>query len=173
LQSVDDPGSLWPSDSNEKACTFVIASVGSFKHYVWLWVSVQLGDPLEQRQKEEELRGPAILELNYCINSFREAAQSKDAKYDHINAADKEKVLNAIPVCMSKLRKMLVTGLGTKMASFHCSDCARWSLSPTKQRSGSKINSNSKIRFQNLPILSSSLLTSRRKLSFLTGMHLL
>ncbi len=54
---------------------------------------MQLGDPLEQRQKEEELRGPAILELNYCINSFREAAQSKDAKYDHIHAADKEKVL--------------------------------------------------------------------------------
>ncbi len=54
---------------------------------------VQLGDPLEQRQKEEELRGPAIVELNYCINSFREAAQSKDAKYDHIDAADKEKVL--------------------------------------------------------------------------------
>jgi hypothetical protein len=136
-------------------------------------VSVQLGDPLEQRQKEEELRGPAILELNYCINSFREAAQSKDAKYDHINAADKEKVLNAISVCMSKSQKMLVTGLGSKMASFHCSDCARWSLSATKQRSGSKINSTSKIRFQNLPILSSSLLTSRRKLSFLTGMHLL
>jgi heat shock protein 4 len=53
----------------------------------------KLGDPLEQRQKEEELRGPAILELNYCINSFREAAQSKDAKYDHINGADKEKVV--------------------------------------------------------------------------------
>lgn len=53
---------------------------------------VQLGDPLESRQKEEELRGPAVMELTYCINSFREAAQSKDAKFDHIDAADKEKV---------------------------------------------------------------------------------
>lgn len=52
----------------------------------------QLGDPLESRQKEEELRGPAVMELTYCINSFREAAQSKDAKFDHIDAADKEKV---------------------------------------------------------------------------------
>lgn len=32
------------------------------------------------------------MELTYCINSFREAAQSKDAKFDHIDAADKEKV---------------------------------------------------------------------------------
>lgn len=53
---------------------------------------MQFGDPLESRQKEEELRGPAVMELTYCINSFREAAQSKDAKFDHIDAADKEKV---------------------------------------------------------------------------------
>ena len=52
----------------------------------------QLGDPLEARQREEELRGPATMELNYCINSFREAAQSKEVKYDHIDTADKEKV---------------------------------------------------------------------------------
>jgi len=108
LQSVDDPGSLWPSDSNEKSLNICHCFCGQFQTLcVVVGVSVQLGDPLEQRQKEEELRGPAILELNYCINSFREAAQSKDAKYDHINAADKEKVLNAISVCMSKSEKML------------------------------------------------------------------
>ncbi|CAM6092206.1 unnamed protein product [Calypogeia fissa] len=53
----------------------------------------KLGDPIEERQKEEELRGPAVLELRYCINSFREAAQSKDPKYDHIDAAEKAKVI--------------------------------------------------------------------------------
>ncbi len=74
---------------------------------------VQLGDPLELRQKEEELRGPAILELNYCINSFREAAQSKDAKYDHIDAADKEKVLK-----LSVLKSLL----GMLTLTFLCCD---------------------------------------------------
>ena len=27
----------------------------------------------------------------YCINSFREAAKSKDPKFDHIDSAEKEK----------------------------------------------------------------------------------
>jgi heat shock protein 4 len=54
----------------------------------------KLGDPLETRQREEELRGPAIRDLTYCITSFREAAQSKDPKFDHIDAADKEKVIS-------------------------------------------------------------------------------
>lgn len=53
----------------------------------------KLGDPLEARQREEELRGPAMRELSYCISSFREAAQSKDPKFDHIDAGDKEKVV--------------------------------------------------------------------------------
>jgi heat shock protein 4 len=71
-------------DGEDETKSVYVAKLGELK---------KLGDPLEQRQKEEELRGPAILELNYCINSFREAAQSKDAKYDHIDAADKEKVI--------------------------------------------------------------------------------
>jgi len=54
----------------------------------------KLGDPLESRQREEELRGPATRELSYCISSFREAAQSKDPKFDHIDSADKEKVIS-------------------------------------------------------------------------------
>uniref|UniRef100_A0A7I4C387 Uncharacterized protein n=1 Tax=Physcomitrium patens TaxID=3218 RepID=A0A7I4C387_PHYPA len=53
----------------------------------------KLGDPLEVREREEELRGPAVMALTYCITSFREAAQSPDPKFDHIDAADKEKVI--------------------------------------------------------------------------------
>jgi heat shock protein 4 len=52
------------------------------------------GDPMEARQREEELRGPAMRELSYCISSFREAAQSKDPKFDHIDAGEKEKVVS-------------------------------------------------------------------------------
>jgi heat shock protein 4 len=54
----------------------------------------KLGDPLETRQREEELRGPAYRDLIYCIASFRDAAQSKDPKFDHIDATDKEKVIS-------------------------------------------------------------------------------
>ncbi|KAJ7299180.1 hypothetical protein O6H91_Y285900 [Diphasiastrum complanatum] len=53
----------------------------------------QLGDPIEERQKEEEARGPAISELWYCISSFREAAHSNDPKFDHIDKTEKEKVM--------------------------------------------------------------------------------
>lgn len=53
----------------------------------------KLGDPIEERQKEEEARSPAVMELLYCVNSFREAAQSRDGKYDHIDASEKSKVI--------------------------------------------------------------------------------
>ncbi|KAI5073778.1 hypothetical protein GOP47_0011791 [Adiantum capillus-veneris] len=53
----------------------------------------KLGDPIEERFKEEESRGPCLEQLIYCLNSFREAARSKDPKFDHIDAADKEKVI--------------------------------------------------------------------------------
>lgn len=53
----------------------------------------KLGDPIEERFKEEEARGPSTEQLVYCINSFREAARSKDPKFDHIDASDKEKVI--------------------------------------------------------------------------------
>lgn len=53
----------------------------------------KLGDPIEERFKEEEARGPSIQQLLYCINSFREAAKSKDSKFDHIDVAEKEKVI--------------------------------------------------------------------------------
>lgn len=52
----------------------------------------QMGDPLENRHKEEATRGKAVTDLAYCINSFREAALSQDTRYDHIDAAEKTKV---------------------------------------------------------------------------------
>ncbi|THU61063.1 hypothetical protein C4D60_Mb07t19340 [Musa balbisiana] len=52
------------------------------------------GDPVEERYKEWTERGPAIDQLAYCINSFREAALSNDPKFDHIDLAEKQKVIN-------------------------------------------------------------------------------
>ncbi|KAJ0977856.1 hypothetical protein J5N97_013330 [Dioscorea zingiberensis] len=52
------------------------------------------GDPIEERYKEYTERGPAIDQLSYCINSFREAALSKDPRFDHIDEAEKQKVIN-------------------------------------------------------------------------------
>lgn len=53
----------------------------------------KLGDPIEERFKEEESRRPFLEQLMYCINSFREAARSKDSKFDHIDTTEKEKVI--------------------------------------------------------------------------------
>lgn len=53
---------------------------------------VQQGNPIEVRYKEWTERGPAINQLVYCIHSFREAALSKDPKFDHIEVAEKQKV---------------------------------------------------------------------------------
>ncbi|KAL2493089.1 Heat shock 70 kDa protein 14 [Abeliophyllum distichum] len=52
------------------------------------------GDPIEERYKEHIERGPVCDQLIYCINSYREAAMSNDPKFDHIDLADKQKVLN-------------------------------------------------------------------------------
>ncbi|MQL77391.1 hypothetical protein Taro_009814 [Colocasia esculenta] len=52
------------------------------------------GDPIEERYKENIGRGPVIDQLIYCINSYREAALSKDLKFDHIDITEKEKVIN-------------------------------------------------------------------------------
>eukprot|EP00245_Coleochaete_scutata_P016998 TRINITY_DN812_c0_g1_i1.p1 TRINITY_DN812_c0_g1~~TRINITY_DN812_c0_g1_i1.p1 ORF type:complete len:845 (+),score=229.45 TRINITY_DN812_c0_g1_i1:156-2690(+) len=53
----------------------------------------KLGDPIELRQREDEVRSPAVETLLYCITSFRDAALSSDPKYEHIDSADKEKVV--------------------------------------------------------------------------------
>ncbi|CAM8912955.1 unnamed protein product [Rhodiola kirilowii] len=52
------------------------------------------GDPIEERFKEVSERGTAIEQLVYCINSYREAAVSNESKFDHIEVAEKQKVLN-------------------------------------------------------------------------------
>ncbi|CAA0837237.1 Heat shock 70 kDa protein 14 [Striga hermonthica] len=52
------------------------------------------GDPIEERFKEHSERGMVIDQLAYCINSYREAAMSSDPKFDHIDHAEKQKVLN-------------------------------------------------------------------------------
>lgn len=52
------------------------------------------GDPIEERHKEHSERGAVIDQLAYCINSYREAAVSSDPKFDHIDLAEKQKVLN-------------------------------------------------------------------------------
>lgn len=51
------------------------------------------GDPIEERYKEYTERGAVIDQLAYCINSYREAAMSNDPKFDHIDLAEKQKVL--------------------------------------------------------------------------------
>jgi hypothetical protein len=56
------------------------------------WFIMQMGDPLEERLRQDQDRPAAIQLLLQTITSFREAALSKDPKYDHIEAADKEKV---------------------------------------------------------------------------------
>uniref|UniRef100_A0A1J3CH11 Heat shock 70 kDa protein 14 n=1 Tax=Noccaea caerulescens TaxID=107243 RepID=A0A1J3CH11_NOCCA len=53
----------------------------------------KVGDPVEMRYKESQERGAVINQLGYCINSYREAAASNDTKFDHIDLAEKEKVL--------------------------------------------------------------------------------
>ncbi|KAL4589187.1 hypothetical protein LXL04_002092 [Taraxacum kok-saghyz] len=54
----------------------------------------KLGDPIEQRYKEHSERGPATDQLLGVINAYRQAAASGDPKYDHIDLAEKQKVLN-------------------------------------------------------------------------------
>ncbi|GAB4842165.1 hypothetical protein Ancab_012123 [Ancistrocladus abbreviatus] len=52
------------------------------------------GDPIEERYKEHTDRGSVIDQLVYCVNSYRDAAMSNDPKFDHIDIAEKQKVLN-------------------------------------------------------------------------------
>ncbi|KAL6986880.1 hypothetical protein U1Q18_041462 [Sarracenia purpurea var. burkii] len=52
------------------------------------------GDPIEERYKEFSDRGSVIDQLVYCINSYREASMSNDSKFDHIDLAEKHKVLS-------------------------------------------------------------------------------
>ncbi|KAH9322941.1 hypothetical protein KI387_017580 [Taxus chinensis] len=52
-----------------------------------------IGDPIEQRYKEEGARVQATGDLMQLINSYRNVVQSRDAKFDHIEPKEKEKVI--------------------------------------------------------------------------------
>ncbi|XP_039060118.1 heat shock 70 kDa protein 15-like [Hibiscus syriacus] len=52
------------------------------------------GDPIEERYIEYTERGAVIDKFAYCINSYREAAMSNDPKFDHVELAGKQKILN-------------------------------------------------------------------------------
>ena len=82
LQQVED----WLYDDGEDETKGVyIAKLEELK---------KQGDPIEARYKEHTERGTVIDQLNYCINSYREAAMSSDPKFDHIDINEKQKVLN-------------------------------------------------------------------------------
>ncbi|KAF6172862.1 hypothetical protein GIB67_035416 [Kingdonia uniflora] len=67
----------------------------------------KLGNPIEERYKEHSERGPAIDQLTYCISSFREAALSNDTKFDHIDIAEKQKVINECSAAETWLREKI------------------------------------------------------------------
>jgi len=72
---------------------------------------MQVGDPVEVRYKESLERGSVIDQLGYCINSYREAAVSNDPKFDHIELAEKQKVI--IWLNLGSTKKILnFSGLG-------------------------------------------------------------
>ncbi|KAJ1691207.1 hypothetical protein LUZ63_015362 [Rhynchospora breviuscula] len=51
------------------------------------------GDPIEERHREWSERGTTIQLLYHCIHSFRNAAMSTDSRFDHIDQAEKQKVI--------------------------------------------------------------------------------
>lgn len=72
----------------------ILLSIGDF-------FKLQQGDPIEERVKEHAERGTVIDQLAYCVNSYREAAASNDAKFEHIDLADKQKVMDSTSPCPS------------------------------------------------------------------------
>ncbi|XP_041990561.1 heat shock 70 kDa protein 15-like [Salvia splendens] len=82
LQEVED----WLYEDGEDETKGVyIAKLDELKKQV---------DPIEERFKEHSERGTVINQLIYCINSYREATRSNDSKCDHIDLAEKQKVLS-------------------------------------------------------------------------------
>eukprot|EP00271_Cylindrocystis_brebissonii_P009668 TRINITY_DN2471_c0_g1_i1.p1 TRINITY_DN2471_c0_g1~~TRINITY_DN2471_c0_g1_i1.p1 ORF type:complete len:840 (+),score=205.94 TRINITY_DN2471_c0_g1_i1:111-2630(+) len=93
LQSTEDW--LYEDGENETKSVYV-AKLEELK---------KLGDPIESRLKEEEARGPAVESLGYCITSFRDAALQTDDKYDHIDPAEKAKVVDECTKAEAWLRE--------------------------------------------------------------------
>lgn len=82
LQTVED----WLYDEGEDESKGVyVSKLEELKKY---------GDPIEERYKEDLERGPAIGQLEHCFTSYRDAAVSADPKFDHIEIAEKQKVVN-------------------------------------------------------------------------------
>ncbi|XP_065047459.1 heat shock 70 kDa protein 14-like isoform X3 [Musa acuminata AAA Group] len=82
LQEVED----WLCEDGEDETTGVyVAKLKELK---------KTGDPVEERYKEWTERGPAIDQLAYCINSFREAVLSNAPKFDQIDLAEKQKAMS-------------------------------------------------------------------------------
>ncbi|KAL5994097.1 hypothetical protein ACLOJK_034968, partial [Asimina triloba] len=55
---------------------------------------MKVGDPIEERYKEYTECGSVMYQLVYCLNSYREAAMLQDPKFDHIDIAEKQKVIH-------------------------------------------------------------------------------
>ncbi|KAG6418281.1 hypothetical protein SASPL_120482 [Salvia splendens] len=88
LQEVED----WLYEDGEDETKGVY--VAKLEELKKLSKTLQQGDPIEERYKEHTERGSVIDQIAYCINSYREAAMSTDPKFDHIDVAEKQKVLN-------------------------------------------------------------------------------
>ncbi|XLT00821.1 hypothetical protein HN51_050172 [Arachis hypogaea] len=86
LQQVED----WLYEDGEDETKGLLRNLKNLKSFAIL----QQGDPIEARYKEHTERGTVIDQLEYCINSYRDAAMSSDPKFDHIDINEKQKVLN-------------------------------------------------------------------------------
>ncbi|XP_076945364.1 heat shock 70 kDa protein 15-like [Bidens hawaiensis] len=63
------------------------------------------GDPIEHRYKEHSERGSFVDQLANHVNWFKQAAASNDAKYEHIDLSEKQKVLNECSEAENWLRE--------------------------------------------------------------------
>lgn len=53
----------------------------------------KIGDPISDRWRESENRSAAVAQLRETINAYAQQAQSEDEKYSHIDASDKQSVV--------------------------------------------------------------------------------
>ncbi|KAJ4808696.1 hypothetical protein LUZ62_021262 [Rhynchospora pubera] len=65
------------------------------------------GDPIEERHREWSERGTTIQLLYHCINSFRNAAMTTDSRFDHIDQAEKQKVIKECIEADRWIREMM------------------------------------------------------------------
>ncbi|KAJ4782269.1 hypothetical protein LUZ62_066526 [Rhynchospora pubera] len=65
------------------------------------------GNPIEERHREWSERGTTIQLLYHCINSFRNAAMTTDSRFDHIDQAEKQKVIKECIEADRWIREMM------------------------------------------------------------------